>query len=803
MAGRPYARMNRAAHGRCLAVLVAALMAWPGVVRAQDGSGRATDLAWTARLFELGLTDPTGMTWVEVQSGMGWRWGWLAAGEERVHFLEQDDWCPAPSPEHRRARTPAFVDEARMIDAVPVPADARELAFALARAPGTELPGPPIAARIAWLERLGERELASRLAQKAAPLVAALRDRPLATLDDAFAGLARDAFDGAVFAFRDGADAKALRHAERLAKRYPASLDTWGPGGALVADLRRRVAAGTADPPVLSALPAEVRDWTVERRTAWLVEQLDQCQLPMSSHGGLVADDDWRFQALIGVGEAAVPSLIDTLERDERLTRSIWIPYPPPGSPKPQERWVFPVRELAYWAVTKILRTDYFTRAINDGGSADPKAKAMRVRAYWTKYGDRPYLQRMYDIVCDASEAPQAWLDAAKNLSSGMSGPWDDRTGLPGAAAQGQRPPTDAFRVGGPTVAEAMLRAMERHLARPFANDVDRRRVQRVYLDAIYATGDVRILPELAARARDPRVRLNDRFELAHRCFHRGVTEPLDELALVFGAGTLDPALAADTDAVGAIVHILGAAGSAAADRALEALSAPTHPAFACVRATIVAGPQARSDRGFFAHRYCLAVLRRALDDPAESGETYRLVGGEIPVGPNVPWHLIRALAGLELREHVAGRRCDAAALVVSNLLIGSPAYHPLLRDADARLDALRRLLDRHAADAVPVDRYGFFAPRFPALAGPATPDDVAAGRAVFSSNGAGRPAPAGTLLPAVSRLRRSEPWEHPYVWLVQAELSPDGKLVYGALFFYGRRAIPRDQLDEVTDPRR
>src|SRR5205823_5592178 len=93
---------------------------------------------------------------------------------------------------------------------------------------------------------------------------------------------------------------------------------------ALVADLKRRQRAGSFGKPPAKDWPAGFADWPAERRIAFVVESLDDVE-----HGPAAPfefdperfEADRRVAALIASGDAAIPALIEVIDRDERLVR--------------------------------------------------------------------------------------------------------------------------------------------------------------------------------------------------------------------------------------------------------------------------------------------------------------------------------------------------------------------------------------------------------------------------------------------------------------------------------------------------
>src|SRR5262249_39464524 len=159
--------------------------------------------------------------------------------------------------------------------------------------------------------------------------------------------------------------------------------------------------------------------------------------------------------------------------------------------------------------------------------------------------------------------------------------------------------------------------------------------------------------------------------------------------------------------------------------------------------------------------------------------------------------------------DEVEGRVCDDAAIKLGELTLGLPPYHPLLKDADARLRAVRETFDRYRdrwkrlgpeqTTALGSRGRVIFAPTFEPLGRAATAEDVTEGRAVFHFGGRGRL--ADEKLPAVRELPRDGK-KAERVLVVQAEVSPEGVLTYGICCRDGIRSLPASGVRKVTPPR-
>jgi hypothetical protein len=138
----------------------------------------------------------------------------------------------------------------------------------------------------------------------------------------------------------------------------------------------------------------------------------------------------------------------------------------------------------------------------------------------------------------------------------------------------------------------------------------------------------------------------------------------------------------------------------------------------------------------------------------------------------------------------------------------GLPEPHPLHPDADRVLTELRTTSLRYEGRlrALPWSecvRLGprrlpvTYAPDIRPLGRPATSADVRAGDAVFELNGQGRLADVklpAWILPKGGAEGKPAPWGR----AVQAEVGPDGKVVYGAIFRRAIRPVTADEVERV-----
>jgi hypothetical protein len=454
----------------------------------------------------------------------------------------------------------------------------------------------------------------------------------------------------------------------------------------------------------------------------------------------------------------------------------------------------------------------------------------------------------MMAILTNPGAHPDARREAAESLLAAheVSRPsWSRRDRS--SPYDRREPMRVSTRYKAPTVAEAILTAMDQERTRMAREDKDWAgrwgRVEDDYVDYLINLGDGRVGPELARRA-GAATDIRSRLRFARAAHTVGVSGPLVKLARDVAAGSarIAPGSAPDESAIEAaavalrdVVQLLIDSRLPDADAALYALADPAHPYYAPVCHAILVDPNfLRRGAAFAEHPFCLTVLSRALADFRPTGVHYYLRGDEVeeserPQARRYPRPAEPADPGAWL-EHVEQRVADHAAERLSMIAVGLPAYHPLCRDADRVLAETKAILDRHARGFRPmvpaeIDRFGevsgdsglIFDIR--PLGRPATPQDVRIGRAVFHLDGQGKA--VSTTLPAwlvlksdahkvtaveesvspelalaLALYRRAA--QAPAGLVVQAEVGPDGKLVYGAIFRHGIRAVRADEVERI-----
>jgi len=172
-------------------------------------------------------------------------------------------------------------------------------------------------------------------------------------------------------------------------------LDFLGQLPQIVADLERRSGEGDR----VSVMQSGLQNITNQtRRIAALIRDLDLVAARQWGQPGWVdLPNDPIVSALIQEGDPAVEPLLDCLEKDQRLTRSVGF-----GRDFFPHRTVISVSSVADSALRSILQADF------NGG-----VKAMRT--YWNQYKGLTPDERCYAILKDDS-ARGRWLEVAARI---------------------------------------------------------------------------------------------------------------------------------------------------------------------------------------------------------------------------------------------------------------------------------------------------------------------------------------------------------------------------------------------------
>lgn len=816
--------------------------------------------------FDHWLIDPRGGTQIRFDYPARSCWGGVGVGHAHGWLFPAADGKPARVVFNDGFQLPSPAKS----DSLDLAGDARRTVAALRGesvepptakpdAPLDFPPGRPIGASsvdAAWLYRLGHEKLAAQLLF----ISRGTDDTADGALKSDMEWNAWNIFDRAVNAYIARDDDTAYAELLRLRKLYPAYLDEFGSGSRLLTELERRRTEGTfvshtppATMPADDKWPAHENQspkWSpprgfdqrpVEDRVHRLIQELQEVdRRQMSQPGGVDVSSDPRVEALVAIGDSAVPALIDCIDTDKRLTRSVsfWRDFS-------RHRTLVAVSECALSAVQSIVGFGVFEPAstgdnFTSRGDDAAHQTAQNLRAYWAKYGKLPYNQRMMVVLTDPKSSSGAAFGAAAALAHANE---ERRFGTmvwTGASKPkpGPNPVINQFQ--NPTVAEAILAAMDREIAerkkaRADKNDdLAEREIERTkdqYADLLITLQDRRISPALLQRystATEPA----DVRRWALACYALAEERPMVTIAQAFQAGTVklgkvDPQATDFFDEPGnreltEWLACLEEADNAICNQAIDSLAEPRHPYHAqaaqIVQRLILSqmGGYDRQ-RAWLVHPVVIQLARPLLDDKTptdarfviRNGDRVREAGkdgfgeGPIPATLSNP---------ADRREEAPIRRCDIAARSLSAMLVGAPAVHPLFKDADARLGAFRDFIDRYAsrfhrlpyawgsaADLNSDDSGSHVETRFipdVLFAGRvATPDDVAAHRALFSLNEPGAK-PDVRPLPMTATLTR--PGQLPeIVLIVQAERDSTGKMHYGVI---GRHKAAEEAEDQLSN---
>jgi hypothetical protein len=646
----------------------------------------------------------------------------------------------------------------------------------------------------AWLHRLGHDELAA----KALAVARKPEGDPEKRLR---AELAWSAFAGMVHAYMVRADEEALGHGERFIRMYAKGdgEKSYGQAGKIVDELKRRQKKGTFGKEPPKNPPAGFDQWDAGKKVAYWIDALEEVDARQHGQpGGVDFGDDPRVQALIKLGDPAVPALIDALEKDERLTRSVhfWRDFA-------RSRTVLSVREAEVTALMSILRVSVFEPA-STGDNLTARGEdaaielAKKLRSYWKEYGKLPFDERMMKVLTDPKTNFKAKREAADNLAN-LHNPRQYRT-MFGPTIIGGEPPRKQnpaiAKFAKPTAAEAILAAMDAELkAHDAAKDKDahgyeRRRIESAYLNALGDLDDKRIGPELARRADNAKA-LRERRQWAYFAHFLDQPKAFAALAEDFRAGKITlPAGEEGSDELGGMIGSLIDVGTPVANNALGALADRKHPQYAAVAKKVLSERTDGFDRGpWFAHPFCLSILRGGLDDSTPTGGKFSIEKESLKRVEGSGWSsggIPKFLADPKSRKTEAEERnCDRAADKLNSLVVAMPKCHPLLKDNEDRLTAMKKTLDRFAGnyrranwrerDILDASVWNpIFLPDIRPLDRAATDADVKAGKAIFHLDGKGKP--ADLKLPAVGMLKTdAAKSDRQRVLIVQAEIGPDG----------------------------
>ena len=191
-----------------------------------------------------------------------------------------------------------------------------------------------------------------------------------------------------------------LSEDHRKAKYHPLSwMDSWE---ILLHESHRRLEPeeNPAEPDTIKALIIDLKN--VDRRQ-W------------GQPGGVGVASDPRVHALVKRGDKAVEALLDCLENDQRLTRSVSF-----GRDFGRGRTLIPVGRAAHAALTEILQFSNF-EGVEHRWAIDTiderVAMAKAIRKYWSENRDLTLAERWFATLQRDDVEEELWVEAAEKLT--------------------------------------------------------------------------------------------------------------------------------------------------------------------------------------------------------------------------------------------------------------------------------------------------------------------------------------------------------------------------------------------------
>lgn len=389
--------------------------------------------------------------------------------------------------------------------------------------------------RVAWLAKLGHESLAAEQLKW-------LHDGDShSKLTQGLRGTyAWRHYSGCIHAFMVAQDKEALEHGQHFLKKFPEKKKDCPQIGHIVADLKRRQAEKTFGKTLTDAAPKHFAKLSTKQKLPFLLKQLDQvCARQWGQPGGVHLDSDWRVGNIIKLGEGAVPALIDCLENDARLTRSVhfWRDFS-------YDRTVLTVKECALTAISSILRTEFFevlATGDNFSGRDEKRQKStvQNIRTYWKRWGHLSFDARMMAILTNPKHSIKARKEAAKNLASFGSDEVIGTTVWTGDLGESKHKVNPLIkRYSKPTVAEAIVQFLDQGLAKLKATKIDKEDLEYEHetllahrLACLERLGDKAITGALLKRFK-AQESFEPRLLLAGTCQVLGEPRPVDAIAM-------------------------------------------------------------------------------------------------------------------------------------------------------------------------------------------------------------------------------------------------------------------------------
>jgi hypothetical protein len=573
-------------------------------------------------------------------------------------------------------------------------------------------------------------------------------------------------------AVREAVQARAAKRGYPLPNRMPwqhrkpSYLEETAPIDALLADQERRAAERQAGrSPLVMPVPGDDPDATLAalkkalkqcpdkaRRIALLVQELEEVSTRETDQSGnLDLASAPVIRLLIEEGEPAAEPLLACLEDDTRLTRSVHFHCHYDAGRYCE---LVGVPEAAYAAMAGILDIDFFGEAIPQEGfawEAKPwrMALAKRIRGYFHKYRGLPREERWYRILLDDRAPMTWWAEAAEKIVGPAEAARYERVWIGGQLYEPLRKPPAGVKLPGeplrgkkdPTVSE-LLAQRARELPPQMGHGVamalaawDPKAAVPVFRAlSKEATGDVKRFVELILERmelHDPQA-MNDYGQWVRGIGREQVANGWSELFAPLVRYPDHPA------------------GRATAEWLFNDKDSPWNNVFRRPKQD-----KSNYSRPLLANELLVlpafrAQVARLLADRHPAGHATMVAGPRVELKMNEEWSAASSTWGIEALWPAPGanaefRVCDLAATELS-VIDGLPrcelcwpeakrdravaACAGLLRQYGHRFEGGQRFYFGGETQAVSI--------ALPRLDHPATPEDVQAGRAIFTLTGQG-----------------------------------------------------------------
>ena len=679
----------------------------------------------------------------------------------------------------------------------------------------------------AWFHALEEDETAKKIIAKA---LKSNQEEKL-SIDQLILGLKEElawsAYSGMVHAYMQRFDTKALAHGQRLVKHYPEQLLAYPQATALVAELERRQKAGNFDNQAMTEAPPSFFKLNIGEQIDYLINALDEVdQRQWGQPGGVSLAEDWRVQALIGIGDTAVLQLIEVIESDNRFTRSVhfWRDFS-------RNRTVLNVKEAALTAIMSIWQDDLFSPAstgdnFTSRGQEAAKALAVQLREQLKTYTGKTLEMRKLELMLDKKAEGHDRRQAAQDLANFgfrrtvgttvWSGRWMKRY-------EGENPLIDKWK--NPNLAEMIWQVMFEDLADFDAakdymdKEYYRQRIEAHYLSCLTELQDTRIVQKIQdayAKAKEP-YQLR---QFAFTAYYLGDSLLWDDYCMRLQAGNIqlpkieysngsiewsNPMKQPGNRELTAILAALMDIDNKLSKTTFNKIKSPEHPFYKWIELRLLQLPGGYDDDGntkeiWYNKDLCFDIYIKNLDNQKDSDSSLRFYpnsgitsvmdwGGQSGLRLHKKWEISGFANGKETL--LRARHCDMVANKLYQLIFGIPACHAHLGDKDERIARQKQFMQRFTEfRQVTSSEYNKvnelyaglrYIPVLSVLDHPATQEEVDNGKALFYIENS--VAIADIKLPFVAIRKVDEKEEKPmriYVW--QAEVDKKGAIHYGAL---------------------